>query len=113
MTHRLLIDYYTAHERHFPCFLVHVPVFCFFVILLSVFDAYFLVRKLLITVIQMILNCATFQFTQLSIIYSKTAEQQPSSLKMKLTSMLTRIDYVVIIFIFFLGAWQQSKTALA
>ena len=22
MTHRLLIDYYTAHERHFSCFLV-------------------------------------------------------------------------------------------
>ena len=40
MTHRLLIDYYTAHERHFSCFLV--PFFSF-VILLSVLDAVFLV----------------------------------------------------------------------
>ena len=42
MTHRLLIDYYTAHERHFSCFLV--PFFSF-VILLSVLDAFFLVSE--------------------------------------------------------------------
>ena len=36
MTHRLLIDYYTAHERHFSCF--HVPFFPF-VILLFVLNA--------------------------------------------------------------------------
>ena len=42
MTHRLLIDYYTAHERHFSCFLV--PYFSF-VIFLSVLDAFFLVSE--------------------------------------------------------------------
>ena len=44
MTYQLLIDYYTAHERHFSCFLV--PFFFPFVILLSVLDAYFLVSEL-------------------------------------------------------------------
>ena len=43
MTHRLFIDYYTAHERHFSCFLV--PFFFSFVILLSVLDAFFLVSE--------------------------------------------------------------------
>ena len=43
MTHRLLIDYYTAQERQFPCFLV--PFFFSFVILLSVLDAFFLVSE--------------------------------------------------------------------
>ena len=41
MTHRLLVDYYTAdtvHERHISCFLV--PFFSF-VILLSVLDVFF------------------------------------------------------------------------
>ena len=42
MTHRLLIDYYAAHERHFSCFLV--PFFSF-VILLYVLDAFFLVSE--------------------------------------------------------------------
>ena len=42
MTHRLLIDYYIAYERHFSSFLV--PFFSF-VILLSVLDAYFLVSE--------------------------------------------------------------------
>ena len=42
MIHRLVIDYYTAHERHFSCFLV--PFFSF-VILLSVLDAFFLVSE--------------------------------------------------------------------
>ena len=41
MTHRLLIDYYTEHGRHFSCFLV--PFFFSFVIILSVLDAFFLV----------------------------------------------------------------------
>ena len=41
MTHRLLIVFYTAHDRHFSCFLV--PFFFAFVILLSVLDAFFLV----------------------------------------------------------------------
>ena len=45
MTHRLLINYYTAHERHFPRFLV--PFFSF-VILLSVLDAFSLYPKLLL-----------------------------------------------------------------
>ena len=43
VTHRLLIDYYTAHERHFSCFLV--PFFFSFVILLSVLDAFFVVSE--------------------------------------------------------------------
>ena len=43
MTHRLLIDYYAADERHFSCFLV--PFFSF-VILLYVLDAFFLVSEL-------------------------------------------------------------------
>ena len=42
MTHRLLIDYYTAHERHFSFF--HVPFFPF-VILLFVLNAFFLVSE--------------------------------------------------------------------
>ena len=37
MTHRLLVDYYTAHEKHISCFLV--PLFSF-VILLSVLDVF-------------------------------------------------------------------------
>ena len=36
MTHQLLIDYYTAHERHFSSFLVPF----LFVILLPVLDAF-------------------------------------------------------------------------
>ena len=43
MTHRLLIVYYTAQERHFSCFLA--PFFSF-VILFSVLDAFFLVSEL-------------------------------------------------------------------
>ena len=39
MTHRLLIDYYIAHERHF------FVTFFSFVILLSVLDAFFLVSE--------------------------------------------------------------------
>ena len=46
MIHRLVIDYYTAHERHFSCFLV--PFFSF-VILLSVLDAFPLHLKILLT----------------------------------------------------------------
>ena len=42
MIHRLVIDYYTAHERHFSCFLV--PFFSF-VILLSVLDAFSLASE--------------------------------------------------------------------
>ena len=42
MTHGLLIDFYTAHGRHFSGFLV--PSFSF-VILLSVSDAFFLVSE--------------------------------------------------------------------
>ena len=38
MTHRLLIDFYTAHETHFSCFYL-------FVILLSVLHAVFLVSE--------------------------------------------------------------------
>ena len=41
MTHRLVIDYYTEHERHFSCLLV--PFLFSFVIILSVLDAFFLV----------------------------------------------------------------------
>ena len=41
MTHRLLIDYYTAHDT-FLAFLYH---FFSFVILLSVLDAFFLVSE--------------------------------------------------------------------
>ena len=43
VAYRLLIDYNTAHERHFSCFLV--PFFFSFVILLSVLDAFFLVSE--------------------------------------------------------------------
>ena len=43
MAYRLLIDYNTAHERHFSCFLV--PFFFSFVILLSVLDAFFLASE--------------------------------------------------------------------
>ena len=44
MTHRVLIDYYTAHERHF--FLHGSCTILFsFVILLSVLDAFFVVSK--------------------------------------------------------------------
>ena len=43
MTHRILIDYYTAYERRFSCFLV--PFFFSFVILLSVLDAFSLVSE--------------------------------------------------------------------
>ena len=42
MTHRVLIDSYTARERHFSCF--RVPFFPF-VIVLSVLNAFFLVSE--------------------------------------------------------------------
>ena len=77
MTDRLLIDYFTAHERHFSCFLV--PFFSF-VILLSVSDACFLVTENPVDdvemqsanykVTQMILNCAPD-----SLFNNKTTEQ--------------------------------------
>ena len=41
MTHRLLIDYYTAHKRHISCFLV--PFFFSLVIFLSVLDVFFFI----------------------------------------------------------------------
>ena len=40
MTHRLLIDYYTAHERHISCFAM--PFFSF-MIRLSVLDVFFFI----------------------------------------------------------------------
>ena len=40
MDHRLLVDYYTAHERHISCFFV---LFFLFVILLSVLDVFFFI----------------------------------------------------------------------
>ena len=51
MIHRLFIDYYTAHERHFSCFLV--PFFFSFVILLSVLDAFFLVPEVPVDDVEM------------------------------------------------------------
>ena len=42
-------------------------------------------------------------------VYNKTTEQQPTSLKMKLTSMPARMDYVVIDF---LGGCLSAKVKL-
>ena len=70
MTYQLLIDYdYTAHEGHFSCFLVPFFFVC---------DSFICVRR--------IFPC----------IWTSCWRCQATSLKMKLTSMLTRIDFVVI-----------------
>ena len=51
MIHRLLIDYYTVHERHFSCFLV--PFFFFSCgIFLSVLNAFSLYLKFLWTMLR-------------------------------------------------------------
>ena len=51
MTHRLLMDYYIVHERHFSCFLA--PLFFSFVILLSVLDKFFLVSEVRVDDVKM------------------------------------------------------------
>ena len=46
MTHRLLIDYYTAHERHFSCFLVPFFFVCDFFICVRQEKGNMLLRQL-------------------------------------------------------------------
>ena len=99
----LVIDYYTAHEGQFSCFLYH---FFSFVIFLSVLDAFFLVSEDPVDDVETQRANHKYRWFSIvqyftlpnSLINNKTTKQSPTSLKMKLTSTLTRIEYVVIEF---------------
>ena len=94
MTHRSLIDYYTTHERHFSCFLVPFVFDCDSFI--SVLDAFFLVSE--VTVDDVETQSANHKFRWCSVVQYFTLpnslfNNKPTSLKMKLTNTLIRIDY--------------------
>ena len=105
MTHQSLIDYYTGHERHFSCFLVPFAFVC---------DSFICVRRIFSCIWSSCWRCGETQsanhtYRWLSIVQyftspnslfdNKTTEEQRTSLKMKLTSTLRRIHYVVIDFL--------------
>ena len=73
MTHRLLIDYYTAQERQFPCFLV--PFFFSFVILLSVLDAFFLVSEDPVDDVET--QCANHKYSFFNFVFLRQIRLQP------------------------------------
>ena len=91
MTHRLLVDYYTANERHIYCFLVPS-----FVILVSVLDVFFFITGFPLTKLRLhkrsnnlpdpsgisrreVLVTNTLPN---SLSNNQTTEQEPTSLKM-------------------------------
>ena len=72
VTHRLLIDYYTAHERHFSCFLV--PYFSF-LIFLSVLDAFFLVSEDPVDDVET--QCANHKYSFFNFVFLRQIRLQP------------------------------------
>ena len=86
MTHRLIIDSYTAHERHFSSFLL--PFFSF-VILLSVLDAFFFVSEVLVKDVQT--QSANHKYRWFSIVqFAKLNNLDGATIKVKFNNKRQR-----------------------